>query len=118
MARPLRVQIAGGFFHVTARGNRRQPIFFLSQHYGGLSLVKADTGPPEGPVDLYYADCTYTELTTLGLDCHRDLDIEEWFPAPGEISTQGRCTFTRTIRGVTSSRGACCTMPRPGRWRC
>jgi REP element-mobilizing transposase RayT len=27
MARPLRVQVAGGFFHVTARGNRRQPIF-------------------------------------------------------------------------------------------
>ena len=27
MARPLRIQVAGGFFHVTARGNRRQPIF-------------------------------------------------------------------------------------------
>jgi putative transposase len=27
MARSLRVQVAGGFFHVTARGNRRQLIF-------------------------------------------------------------------------------------------
>jgi REP element-mobilizing transposase RayT len=25
--RPLRLQVAGGVFHVTARGNRRQPIF-------------------------------------------------------------------------------------------
>src|SRR5438874_2291483 len=27
MARPRRLQVAGGFFHVTARGNRRQPVF-------------------------------------------------------------------------------------------
>jgi putative transposase len=27
MARPLRTQVAGGTYHVTARGNRRQPIF-------------------------------------------------------------------------------------------
>src|SRR5207237_2345368 len=86
------------------RRTRRQPIFFLGRHYRGLSLVRVDTGPPEGRVDLYYADCTYTELTTLGLDCDRDLEIEEWFPTPGEISTQGRCTFTMTIRGVTVAR--------------
>jgi hypothetical protein len=84
--------------------NRRQPIFFLGRHYRGLSLVQVDTGPPEGPVDLSYADCTSTELSTLGLDCHRDLHLEEWFPIPGEISTQGRCTFTTTIRGVTVAR--------------
>jgi putative transposase len=27
MPRPLRLQVPGGFFHLTARGNRRQPIF-------------------------------------------------------------------------------------------
>ena len=27
MARPLRIEIAGGWFHVTSRGNERRPIF-------------------------------------------------------------------------------------------
>jgi REP element-mobilizing transposase RayT len=27
MARPLRVQLAGGFYHITSRGNRRQTIY-------------------------------------------------------------------------------------------
>jgi REP element-mobilizing transposase RayT len=27
MARPLRIQPAGATFHITSRGNRRQPIF-------------------------------------------------------------------------------------------
>jgi len=27
MARPLRVEFEGGFYHVTARGNERQPIY-------------------------------------------------------------------------------------------
>jgi hypothetical protein len=30
MARPLRIQMPGGIFHVTDRGNRRQPIFLDS----------------------------------------------------------------------------------------
>src|SRR5947209_2979237 len=42
------------------RRTRRQPIFFLGRHYRGLSLVHVDT--EAGPVDLDYADCTYTEL--------------------------------------------------------
>ena len=34
VARPLRIQLAGGTYHVTARGNRRQPIFLDSDdHY-------------------------------------------------------------------------------------
>jgi len=28
MARPLRLQIPGGLYHVTARGNRRDAIYF------------------------------------------------------------------------------------------
>ena len=27
MSRPLRLHVAGGFYHVTLRGNHRQPIF-------------------------------------------------------------------------------------------
>ena len=27
MARPLRILIAGGWYHVTSRGNRREPIY-------------------------------------------------------------------------------------------
>ena len=28
MARPLRLELAGGLYHVTARGNRREAIYF------------------------------------------------------------------------------------------
>lgn len=31
MARPLRLELAGGFYHVTSRGDRREDIFFI-QH--------------------------------------------------------------------------------------
>jgi putative transposase len=48
MARPLRIQIAGGFFHVTARGNRRQPIFMddvdLERFLAILAAVAARYG--------------------------------------------------------------------------
>jgi len=33
MARPLRVQYEGAFYHVMNRGNVRQPIFRSSEHY-------------------------------------------------------------------------------------
>ena len=33
MARPLRVQYEGAFYHVMNRGNIRQPIFRSSEHY-------------------------------------------------------------------------------------
>jgi len=33
MARPLRMQYEGAFYHVMNRGNARQPIFRLPEHY-------------------------------------------------------------------------------------
>jgi putative transposase len=33
MARPLRIEYEGAFYHVTARGNERKPVFFASSDY-------------------------------------------------------------------------------------
>jgi putative transposase len=34
MARPLRIEYAGAFYHVTARGNERKRIYFTKNDYG------------------------------------------------------------------------------------
>jgi REP element-mobilizing transposase RayT len=34
MARPLRIEYEGAFYHVTARGNERREIYFTKTDYG------------------------------------------------------------------------------------
>lgn len=41
MARPLRVEYAGAFYHVTARGNDRKRIFFMQRDYARLKAYLA-----------------------------------------------------------------------------
>ena len=42
MARPLRILVAGGWYHVTARGNRRESVFCDDQdRQGFLGMVAA-----------------------------------------------------------------------------
>jgi REP element-mobilizing transposase RayT len=43
MARPLRIHVPGGFYHVTLRGNHRLPIFFRDSDRNLLNDVVADT---------------------------------------------------------------------------
>ena len=42
MARPLRLHVAGGFYHVTLRGNHRRPIFFTDADRDLLEEVLAE----------------------------------------------------------------------------
>jgi hypothetical protein len=79
---------------------RGTPLYYLGLRWRGLTLVKVDRG---SPTDLYYADCSADEVSVGGLACHSVVDIELWQPEPGEISTQGRCTFSTTVRGVTAA---------------
>lgn len=43
MARPLRLHVQGGFYHVTLRGNHRQPIFFADADRDLLESILAET---------------------------------------------------------------------------
>jgi hypothetical protein len=76
------------------------PIYYLGTSYRGMSLAYAGDDVPAGFV---YADCTEVDLETYSLDCHHVVAVENWPPIPGEISTQGRCTFSTTIRGATAA---------------
>jgi hypothetical protein len=76
------------------------PIYYLGTQYQGMSLVYAEDDVPAG---FLYADCTEVDLETYSLDCHHDVVVYDWPPIPGEISTQGRCTFSTTIRGATAA---------------
>jgi len=42
MGRPLRLHVPGGFYHVTLRGNHRQPIFFDDADHDRLDTVVAE----------------------------------------------------------------------------
>jgi putative transposase len=42
MARPLRIEYEGAFYHVTARGNERRKIFFSRKDYGKFKQYLAD----------------------------------------------------------------------------
>ena len=77
------------------------PLYYLGLGYRGMTLVRAETVGP--PTDFDYADCTADELSVSALACRHVLYLEEWPPTPGEISTQGRCTFATTVRGVTAA---------------
>lgn len=48
MARPLRLHLAGGFYHVTLRGNHRQAVFFTESDRDLLETVVADVTPAHG----------------------------------------------------------------------
>jgi hypothetical protein len=76
------------------------PIYYLGTTYRGMSLAYAEDDEPAGFV---YADCSELDLETYSLDCHHFLVVEDWPPIPGEISTQGRCTFATTIRSATAA---------------
>jgi hypothetical protein len=39
MARPLRIEYGGAFYHVTARGNGRKRVFFAKADYGAFEKV-------------------------------------------------------------------------------
>jgi REP element-mobilizing transposase RayT len=43
MTRRLRLHVPGGFYHVTLRGNHRQPIFFRDEDHGLLDRLVADS---------------------------------------------------------------------------
>ncbi|MCG7490001.1 hypothetical protein MHN79_10915 [Vibrio sp. Of14-4] len=43
MSRPLRVEFAGALYHVTSRGNARQPIYLDEQDFTLFMEVLADT---------------------------------------------------------------------------
>jgi hypothetical protein len=76
------------------------PLYYLGLRWHGLTLVKVESSTP---ADLYYADCTADEASVMAPACHHLIDLELGPPIPGEISTQGRCTFATTIRGVTAA---------------
>jgi putative transposase len=44
MARPLRIEYAGAFYHVTARGNERKNIFLSEADYEKCLANLADAG--------------------------------------------------------------------------
>src|SRR6266850_581799 len=43
MARPLRIERAGGWYHLTARGNERQPIYRSPRDYQHFCELLAET---------------------------------------------------------------------------
>jgi hypothetical protein len=81
---------------------KQPPLYYLGRYYKGLPLVGVDKSDPE--VNLIYADCTMRELNTLDPRCRRRISVELWPPVPGEISTQGRCTFSGLVRNATAAR--------------
>lgn len=42
MARPIRIEFEGGFYHVTSRGNARQDIFADAEDYRTFLIILAD----------------------------------------------------------------------------
>ena len=77
---------------------KQTPLYYLGRHYNGLPLVGVNSSDP---VTLIYADCSALELNTFSPRCRRAVEVELWRPIPGEISTQGRCTFSGRVRNAT-----------------
>lgn len=76
---------------------KQPPLYYLGLHFDGLPLVSVND---DEPVSLVYADCTTLELNTFDPACRRGLSVELWRPMQGEITTQGRCTFSGRVRGA------------------
>ena len=49
MARPLRIELAGGRYHVTSRGDRREDIFFSEADRQAWLAVLGRSSTPYGP---------------------------------------------------------------------
>lgn len=80
----------------------KAPSYWLGTRYDGLKLVHVESGRDAFFVsELYYADCSWFDINTFDPSCHRQIEIDNDFSAPGEISTMGRCIFSTTIHGVT-----------------
>jgi hypothetical protein len=78
------------------------PAYWLGPRYDGLDLVYVESGSDAlFRSSLYYADCSEFELNSLSPRCHRTIEIDNDVPAPGEISTMGRCIFSTSVHGVT-----------------
>ena len=60
------------------------------------SVISVPDFMPRGP-----PTAISPSINSLSLACHRSIGIENSFPANGEATTQGRCTFERHVRGVT-----------------
>ena len=46
MARPLRIEYPGAFYHITARGNERKKIFFAKSDYDRFKSCLKEAGSP------------------------------------------------------------------------
>jgi hypothetical protein len=82
------------------------PFYYLDLHYDGLHLVDAEAPDPMDPsssTTFGYADCTMRQLGTFDPACHRTLVIDLSRPERGEITIQGRCTYSTTVRGATAA---------------
>ena len=80
----------------------KNPEYWLGARYDGLNLIHVESGSEAFfSSSLYYADCTWFETNTLSPRCHRLIEVDNDLPAPGEISTMGRCIFSTTVHGVT-----------------
>lgn len=80
----------------------RYPAYWLGPRYDGLKLVYVESGSDAFfKSSLYYADCSWFDLNSLSLRCHRIVEVDNDVPAQGEISSMGRCIFSSSVRGVT-----------------
>jgi len=80
----------------------KSPAYWLGPRYDGLDLVYVESGDEAFfKSSLYYADCSQFDLQTLSPHCHRIVEVDNDVPAPGEISTMGRCIFSTDVHGIT-----------------
>ena len=65
MARPLRLEYDGAFYHVTSRGNERGKIFFTEGDYGKslIYLLKRHTGMANRAIGEQFAGLSYSAVT-------------------------------------------------------
>jgi hypothetical protein len=78
------------------------PTYWLGPRYDGLNLVNVESGSEAFfNSSLYYADCSWFDVQSLSPRCHRLVEVDNDVPAPGEISTMGRCIFSTSVHGVT-----------------
>ncbi|MGD0273700.1 MAG: hypothetical protein ABSB96_08230 [Gaiellaceae bacterium] len=82
-----------------ARALKQPPLYYLGLRFDGLPLVYVESD--SFLVTLTYADCSVIELNTLDPSCRRAIVIDLEQPAPGEITTQGRCTYSARVRRAT-----------------
>jgi hypothetical protein len=76
--------------------------YWLGPRYDGLKLIHVESGSEAFfASSLYYGDCSWFDLNSLSPSCHRLVEVDNDVPAPGEISTQGRCIFSTSVNGVT-----------------